>query len=99
MSNFFILLFHFLCCNLIGFVTTSKPLSILLIQPLPSTSHHIWVLNLIKGLLREGHHVHVVSIHETKVEGKLAENLTYAVSRLQGLIYIHSEYKSIITYL
>jgi glucuronosyltransferase len=60
-------------------VTGSKPLSILLIESLPTTSHHIWTVNLVKGLLRKGHHVHAVSIHETKVKGKLAQNLTYAV--------------------
>ncbi|KAG5316451.1 UD2C1 glucuronosyltransferase, partial [Acromyrmex insinuator] len=62
-----------------SFVTTSKTLSILLLEPIPSTSHHVWAENLIKGLLREGHHVHITSIHETKIEGKLAQNLTYAV--------------------
>jgi len=64
-----------------GFVTASKPLSILFLEPIPSTSHHIWAMNLIKGLLRNGHHVHVVSVQETKVDAKLAQNLTYAVSR------------------
>ncbi|XP_011706636.1 PREDICTED: uncharacterized protein LOC105461830, partial [Wasmannia auropunctata] len=62
-----------------GLVTASKPLSILFIEPIPSISHHIWAVNLVKGLLRKGHHVHVVSIHETKVENKLAQNLTYDV--------------------
>ncbi|KAL6262841.1 hypothetical protein P5V15_005631 [Pogonomyrmex californicus] len=79
MSNYFILLFHLSFCILIGFVTTSKPLSILLIEPLASTSHHIWTVKLVKELLRQGHHVHVESIHETKVNDKLAQNLTYAV--------------------
>ncbi|KAG5317481.1 UDB17 glucuronosyltransferase, partial [Pseudoatta argentina] len=79
MSSCFILLFHLVCCILISLVTTSKPLSILLIQPLPSPSHHIWTTNLIKGLLRKGHHVHVVSTHETKIKDKLAQNLTYDV--------------------
>ncbi|TGZ51781.1 Uncharacterized protein DBV15_12706, partial [Temnothorax longispinosus] len=79
MSSSFILLFYFVCCILIGFVTVSKPLSVLLIQALPSISHHIWTEHLVKGLLREGHHVHTVSILETKIEGKLAENLTYAI--------------------
>ncbi|TGZ47946.1 UDP-glucuronosyltransferase 2B19, partial [Temnothorax longispinosus] len=60
-------------------VTASKPLSILLIENLPSPSHHIWTEHLVKGLLRKGHHVHAVSIRETKVKGKLAQNLTYAV--------------------
>ncbi|XP_024891748.1 uncharacterized protein LOC112467385 isoform X2 [Temnothorax curvispinosus] len=68
------------CCILIGdLVTASKPLSILLIENLPSPSHHIWTEHLVKGLLRKGHHVHAVSIRETKVKGKLAQNLTYAV--------------------
>ncbi|XP_011702410.1 PREDICTED: UDP-glucuronosyltransferase 2B1-like isoform X2 [Wasmannia auropunctata] len=80
MTSCSILLFHLVCCTLMGrFVTSSKPLSILLLQSVPSTSHHIWAANLVKGLLRKGHHVHVVSTHETKVEGKLAENLTYKV--------------------
>ncbi|XP_071573103.1 UDP-glycosyltransferase UGT5-like [Temnothorax nylanderi] len=79
MSSSFILLFYFVCCALIGFVTASKPLSVLLIQALPSISHHIWTEHLVKGMLREGHHVHTVSILETKVESKLAENLTYAI--------------------
>ncbi|KAG5338450.1 UD2C1 glucuronosyltransferase, partial [Acromyrmex heyeri] len=77
--NCFILLFYFVCCILISLVTTSKPLSILFIQPLPSPSHHVWTTNLIKGLLRKGHHVHIISTHETKVKGKLAQNLTYEV--------------------
>ncbi|XP_077275965.1 UDP-glycosyltransferase UGT5-like isoform X2 [Temnothorax americanus] len=81
MLSSFILLFYFICCILIGFVTASKPLSVLLIQALPSISHHIWTEHLVKGLLREGHHVHTVSILETKVESKLAENLTYAVAK------------------
>ncbi|XP_011706699.1 PREDICTED: uncharacterized protein LOC105461884 isoform X2 [Wasmannia auropunctata] len=62
-----------------GFVTASKPLSILLMQTLPSISHHIWTENLVKGLLREGHHVHVVSTIEIKIEGKLVQNLTNAI--------------------
>lgn len=77
-----------------GCETTSRPLSILVLQALPSISHHIWAVNLVKGLLREGHHVHVVSILETKIEGKLAQNLTYAVSRCYNSIK-GSEYKSI----
>lgn len=76
-----ILLLLLVCCTLMGLATSSKPLSILLIQSLP-TSHHIWAVNLVKGLLRKGHHVHVVSTFETKIEGKLSENLTYAVSKL-----------------
>ncbi|XP_018400011.1 PREDICTED: UDP-glucuronosyltransferase 2B20-like [Cyphomyrmex costatus] len=48
-------------------------------KSLPSPSHHIWATHLVNGLLRKGHHVHVVSIHETKVEDKLAQNLTYRV--------------------
>ncbi|XP_012531533.2 UDP-glycosyltransferase UGT5 [Monomorium pharaonis] len=79
MSNFFTLLFYLVFCLLIGFVTMSKPLSILVIEPLLSTSHHIWTVNLIKGLLRKGHHIHAVSIHDINVEGKLAQNLTYTV--------------------
>ncbi|XP_011699201.1 PREDICTED: UDP-glucuronosyltransferase 1-7-like isoform X2 [Wasmannia auropunctata] len=79
MSSCFILMSSLVCCVLISFVTASKPLSILVIQPVPITSHHIWVMNLIKELLRKGHHVHVVSIHETEVENKLAQNLTYTV--------------------
>jgi len=76
----FNLLFYLICCILMCLVT-GKPLSILLIEPLLSISHHIWTVNLIKELLRKGHHVHVVSIHETKVDAKLAQNLTFAVSR------------------
>ncbi|XP_011861649.1 PREDICTED: UDP-glucuronosyltransferase 2B1-like [Vollenhovia emeryi] len=78
MSSCFILSFYFICCISIGLVT-SKPLSVLLIQSIPSTSHHIWTEHLVKGLLRKGHHVHTVSVLETKIEGKLAENLTYDV--------------------
>ncbi|XP_011054198.1 PREDICTED: UDP-glucuronosyltransferase 2B31-like [Acromyrmex echinatior] len=79
MLNCFTLLFYLVCYILMSFVTTSKALSILLLEPIPSTSHHVWAENLIKGLLREGHHVHITSIHETKIEGKLAQNLTYAI--------------------
>ncbi|KAG5317480.1 UD2C1 glucuronosyltransferase, partial [Pseudoatta argentina] len=79
MLNCFTLLFYLVCYILTSLVTTSKALSILLLEPIPSTSHHVWAENLIKGLLREGHHVHITSIHETKIEGKLAQNLTYAV--------------------
>ncbi|XP_024888219.1 UDP-glucuronosyltransferase 1-7C-like isoform X1 [Temnothorax curvispinosus] len=68
------------CCILMSdLVTASKPLSILVIQNLPLPSHHVWTEYLVKGLLRKGHHVHAVSTHETKVKGKLAQNLTYAV--------------------
>jgi len=81
MLNYFTLLFYLACYILMSLVTTSKALSILLLEPIPSTSHHVWAENLIKGLLRKGHHVHITSIHETKIEGKLAQNLTYAVSR------------------
>ncbi|XP_071578946.1 UDP-glycosyltransferase UGT5-like [Temnothorax nylanderi] len=74
----------FICYILIGdLVIASKPLSILVIEPIQSTSHHIWTEHLVKGLLRKGHHVHSISIHETKVKGKLAQNLTYAVFDLQ----------------
>ncbi|XP_077268479.1 UDP-glycosyltransferase UGT5-like isoform X1 [Temnothorax americanus] len=70
----------FVCCILIGdFVTASKPMSILVIETIPSTSHHVWTEHLVKGLLRKGHHVHIVSIHETKIKGILGQNLTYAV--------------------
>ncbi|XP_018371848.1 PREDICTED: UDP-glucuronosyltransferase 2B17-like [Trachymyrmex cornetzi] len=89
MSSCFILLLHLVCCILIGLVTTSKPLSILLIEPLPSPSHHVWTTNLIKGLLRKGHHVHVVSTHETKIKDKLAQNLTYDV--FDGLMKVMEE--------
>ncbi|KYM82014.1 UDP-glucuronosyltransferase 2B17 [Atta colombica] len=76
MSSCFILLLlaYFI---VIGLVTTSKPLSILLIDPVPSLSYHVWTTNLMKGLLRKGHHVHVVSTHEIKIKDKLAQNLTY----------------------
>ncbi|XP_071652392.1 UDP-glycosyltransferase UGT5-like isoform X2 [Temnothorax longispinosus] len=68
------------CCILMSdLVTASKPLSILVIQNIPLPSHHVWTEYLVKGLLRKGHHVHAVSTHETKVKGKLAQNLTYAV--------------------
>ncbi|TGZ41386.1 Uncharacterized protein DBV15_12840, partial [Temnothorax longispinosus] len=53
------------------------------IEPIQSTSHHVWTEHLVKGLLRKGHYVHSISIHETKVKGKLAQNLTYAVFDLQ----------------
>ncbi|XP_039314136.1 uncharacterized protein LOC113003822 [Solenopsis invicta] len=79
MSIFLTLSFYFVYCFLIAFVTASKPLSILVIEPVVSTSHHIWTVNLIKGLLHKGHHVHAVSVQETKVDDKLAQNLTYAV--------------------
>lgn len=63
-----------------GFATVSNSLSILVIGALPSPSHHLWTTNLVKGLLRKSHHVHAVSIYETKVKGTLGQNLTYAVS-------------------
>jgi len=69
-----------LYCSLMGHATISSSLSILLVQPTPSTSHHVWTMNLLKGLLSKGHHVHIVSIHEPNIEGKLAENMTYGVS-------------------
>ncbi|XP_024873055.1 UDP-glucuronosyltransferase 1-9-like [Temnothorax curvispinosus] len=69
-----------ICCILMGdIVIASKPLSILVVEPVPSPSHHVWTEHLVKGLLRKGHHVHAVSILETKIKGKLAQNLTYAV--------------------
>lgn len=71
-----------------GLATISNSLSILLIQPVASTSHHVWTMSLLKGLLRNGHHVHVVSIHEANIKGKLAQNMTYAVS----MCYKKSEY-------
>ncbi|KAG5343789.1 UDB28 glucuronosyltransferase, partial [Acromyrmex charruanus] len=77
MSSYFILLLHLVCCILI-LVTTSKALSILLIEPFPSPSYHVWTTNLIKELLRKGHHVHVIS------KDKLAQNLTYDI--LDGLM-------------
>ncbi|XP_024890500.1 UDP-glucuronosyltransferase 2B17-like [Temnothorax curvispinosus] len=78
------------CCILISNLgTASKPLSILVIQHIPSPSHHVWTEHLVKGLLRKGHHVHAVSIHETKVKGKLAQNLTYAV--FDGLMHTYEE--------
>ncbi|KAG5317482.1 UD110 glucuronosyltransferase, partial [Pseudoatta argentina] len=79
MSSYFILLLHLVCCILIGLVTTSKPLSILLLDPVSSLSHHVWTTNLIKGLLCKGHHVHVISTHEIKIKDKLAQNLTITV--------------------
>ncbi|TGZ51158.1 UDP-glucuronosyltransferase 2B17 [Temnothorax longispinosus] len=85
------ILFHLVCCILMGLMTSSKPLSILLLQSLPSTSHHIWATNLVKGLLREGHQVHAVSTLKTKVEGKLAQNLTYAV--FEGLMNSSDKYE------
>ncbi|KAL6445603.1 hypothetical protein ACFW04_000851 [Cataglyphis niger] len=66
-------------CTFMGLATISNSLSILLIQPVASTSHHVWTMSLLKGLLRNGHHVHVVSIHEANIKGKLAQNMTYAV--------------------
>ncbi|XP_071652394.1 UDP-glycosyltransferase UGT5-like isoform X4 [Temnothorax longispinosus] len=70
------------CCILMSdLVTASKPLSILVIQNIPLPSHHVWTEYLVKGLLRKGHHVHAVSTHETKVKGKLAQNLTYAAAK------------------
>ncbi|XP_018316261.1 UDP-glucuronosyltransferase 1-7C-like [Mycetomoellerius zeteki] len=90
MSSCFTLLFHLVCCILISLVTASKPLSILLLEPTPSFSHHVWAMNLIKGLLRKGHHVHVVSVGETKIKDKLAQNLTYAVFDVMK-IYEESE--------
>ncbi|GAB1860215.1 UDP-glucuronosyltransferase 1-9-like isoform X1 [Camponotus japonicus] len=66
-------------CTLMVLVTISNSLSILLLEPILSTSHHIWALNLLKGLLGKGHHVHIVSIHEPDIKGKLAQNMTYAI--------------------
>lgn len=77
---------HWLLC-VIGLVTatamttTSKPLSILLVSPLRSTSHHLWTMTFLKALLRRGHHVHVFSIQETTIKGTLGQNLTSDVSR------------------
>ncbi|XP_036141129.1 UDP-glycosyltransferase UGT5-like [Monomorium pharaonis] len=79
MLRWFILLYYFVCYMLMSFVTASKPLSILLIEPVASPSHHVWTMALIKELLRKGHHVHAASIYKPKVEGKLAQNLTYTV--------------------
>ncbi|XP_072759090.1 UDP-glucosyltransferase 2-like [Anoplolepis gracilipes] len=69
----------FYCILLMGFVAMSSSLKILLLQPLASTSHHIWTMKILKGLLHKGHQVHVVSIHEPNIKGKLAQNMTYAV--------------------
>ncbi|XP_025268314.1 UDP-glucuronosyltransferase 2B31-like [Camponotus floridanus] len=66
-------------CTLMGLATISSSLSILLVQPIPSTSHHVWTMNLLKGLLSKGHHVHIVSIHEPNIKSKLAENMTYGI--------------------
>lgn len=76
----------------------SSSLSILLVQPMASTSHHIWTMSLLKGLLRKGHHVHIVDIHEPKIKGKLAQNMTYAVSTynldiLDKTIIFNAQYK------
>ncbi|EZA48737.1 hypothetical protein DMN91_001862 [Ooceraea biroi] len=75
MSRYILLL-----CILSGLVALSTAsLSILLVQPLTSTSHHIWTMTLVKGLLQKNHRVHVVSIHEANVNDDLARNLTYTV--------------------
>lgn len=79
-SSMMLLKYLLIFCALIGLTIASKPLSILLVEPITSTSHHLWAMTIVKGLLRRGHHVHVVSIHEAKVESQLAQNLTYAVS-------------------
>ncbi|RLU25670.1 hypothetical protein DMN91_001827 [Ooceraea biroi] len=60
-------------------IMSTASLSILLVESLMSTSHHIWAMTLVKGLLQVGHHVHVVSIHEANIEDNLVQNLTYAV--------------------
>ncbi|EZA59431.1 UDP-glucuronosyltransferase 2B10 [Ooceraea biroi] len=59
--------------------TSTASLSILLIESFMTTSHHIWAMTLVKGLLQEGHRVHVMSIHEANIEDNLAQNLTYAI--------------------
>ncbi|XP_070155000.1 UDP-glucosyltransferase 2-like isoform X1 [Polyergus mexicanus] len=87
MSNLFVY------CILMGFVTVSNSLSILLIEALPSPSHHLWTMNLAKGLLRQGHHVHAVSIQETKIKGKLGQNLTYAVFDVMKDTHDEENYK------
>ncbi|XP_032676826.1 UDP-glucuronosyltransferase 2B31-like isoform X2 [Odontomachus brunneus] len=72
----YLLLLH---CISIGFTITLNPLSILMVQPLASTSHHVWTMPLLRDLLRKGHHVHIISIHEADVEDKLVQNLTSIV--------------------
>ncbi|XP_018341764.1 PREDICTED: UDP-glucuronosyltransferase-like [Trachymyrmex septentrionalis] len=46
-------------------------------------------MNLIKGLLRKGHHVHAISTYETNIKDKLAQNLTYDV--FDGLMKVIEE--------
>ncbi|XP_072759092.1 UDP-glycosyltransferase UGT5-like [Anoplolepis gracilipes] len=69
----------FYCIFVMGMTTMSSSLKILLLQPVASTSHHIWTMNLLKGLLHKGHQVHMVDILEPTIKGKLAQNMTYTV--------------------
>lgn len=91
MSSYIIVLFYTVFCIFTNIdVIALKPLSILMIETLPSASHHIWTDNLIKGLLHKGHHVHAVSVIKTNVKGKLAQNLTYTI--FEGVMTSHDEY-------
>ncbi|KAK2585930.1 hypothetical protein KPH14_010514 [Odynerus spinipes] len=62
---------------LTSIATQSSGLSVLFIEALLSSSHHIWISSLVKELLRRGHHVHFTSIHTLKVEESLAANYTH----------------------
>ncbi|KAF7399117.1 hypothetical protein HZH68_007709 [Vespula germanica] len=61
---------------LISIATKLFGLSILLVETIFSTSHHIWISGLVKELLRKGHHVHFTSIHTLKMDDSLAQNYT-----------------------
>lgn len=67
----------------------TNSLSILLLQSILSNSHYICVL--LKELLSKGHHEYIVSIHESDIKDKLAQNMAYAVS-----IVIRNLYKYIL---
>lgn len=81
------------CFVLMGLATTINSLSILIVEPLTSTSHHIWVMTLVKELLHRGHHVHLASIHKGDIEDtKLAQNLTSLVSKIYMTFNKYSEF-------
>lgn len=79
---------------LTSIATKLSALSILLVEPVISTSHHIWVSSLVKELLRRGHHVHFTSIHTLKVDDSLAQNYTHKVCKniIDGIIKMKNMY-------
>ncbi|TGZ54207.1 UDP-glucuronosyltransferase 1-9 [Temnothorax longispinosus] len=86
----FFTIFFFVCCILMGdLVTASKPMSILVIETIPSTSHHVWTEHLVKGLLRKGHHVFdgVMQTYEQSEDYNPAEWEQYSVLYMVNFMY------------